>query len=165
VPEALAAIARAAAAAPAGGWADITGYDQRPLGRHLTRQDLDGVGAGRKLFIVHASGHANLVNSLVTDMLPRDGWLASPGVGPDGDGRPTGLFTEDAMPWSRRCATPTRWRRSPPPWPLPPGSAPLRESRSAPKPGSAAAWVRAARSRRWPSSARRRMAAFRSGRS
>jgi predicted amidohydrolase YtcJ len=96
VEQALAEIGRAAAAVPAGGWVDINGYDQRPLGRHLTRHDLDGVAAGRKLFIVHASGHASLVNSLVTDLLPADGWQHRPGVMLDDDGQPTGLFAEEA---------------------------------------------------------------------
>jgi hypothetical protein len=96
VAEALAAISRAAGAVPAGGWVDVTGYDQRPFGRHLTRRDLDTAAAGRKLFILHASGHATLVNSLVTDLLPAGGWQHRPGVVLDEAGQPTGLFAEEA---------------------------------------------------------------------
>jgi len=94
--EALDRIGRAAQAAPEGGWVDITGYDQRPLGRHLTRHDLDQVAAGRKLFILHTSGHASLVNSLVADLLPASGWQHRPDVVRDADGQPAGLFVEDA---------------------------------------------------------------------
>ena len=94
--EALDRISRAAQAVPEGGWVDITGYDQRPLGRHLTRHDLDQVAAGRKLFILHASGHASLVNSLVADLLPASGWQHRPDVVRDAGGQPTGLFVEDA---------------------------------------------------------------------
>jgi len=94
--EALDRIGRAAQAVPEGGWVDITGYDQRPLGRHLTRHDLDQVAAGRKLFILHTSGHASLVNSLVADLLPASGWQHRPDVVRDADGQPTGLFVEDA---------------------------------------------------------------------
>ena len=86
--EALDRIGRAAQAVPQGGWVDITGYDQRPLGRHLTRHDLDQVAAGRKLFILHASGHASLVNSLVADLLPASGWQHRPDVVRDADGQP-----------------------------------------------------------------------------
>jgi predicted amidohydrolase YtcJ len=96
VAEALAEIGRAARAVPPGAWADISGYDQRPLGRHLTCHDLDTVAAGRKLFILHSSGHASLVNSLVTDLLPASGWQHQPGVMLDADGQPTGMFAEEA---------------------------------------------------------------------
>jgi predicted amidohydrolase YtcJ len=105
-PEALAEIGRAALAVPEGGWVDINGYDQRPLGRHLTRHDLDPVAAGRKLFILHASGHASLVNSLVTDLLPARGWQSRPGVTLGGDGQPSGLFTEDATTLIARLRNP-----------------------------------------------------------
>jgi predicted amidohydrolase YtcJ len=96
VGEALAGIGRAARSVPAGRWVDITGYDQRPLGRHLTRRDLDTVADGRKLFILHASGHVSLVNSLVVDLLPAGGWQDRPDVVRDAGGQPTGLFVGDA---------------------------------------------------------------------
>ena len=87
--------AAALAAAP-GAWVDAVGYDQRPLGRHLTRHDLDTVAHGRRLHLVHTSGHAVLVDSatVATLVRPAPGW-------PDdvvlaADGSPTGLFLEGA---------------------------------------------------------------------
>ncbi|MDR7274698.1 amidohydrolase [Catenuloplanes atrovinosus] len=76
----LRVIAEAARRVPEGGWVDVGGYDQRPLGRHLTAAELDAVSAGRKVFVTHDSGHACLVNSAVLAMLPagvrhRDGLL------------------------------------------------------------------------------------------
>lgn len=81
----LAVIGAAALATPAGEWVDIVGYDQRPLGRHLTAAELDAVSAGRLVFVVHDSGHACVVNSAVLDRLPagtahQDGMLAEQGM-------------------------------------------------------------------------------------
>jgi predicted amidohydrolase YtcJ len=64
-----------------GAWVDIAGYDQRALGRHLTAAELDQVSYGRKVFMMHDSGHACVVNSAVLDLLPadvphQDGFLA-----------------------------------------------------------------------------------------
>ncbi|SDD09051.1 amidohydrolase [Actinokineospora iranica] len=70
VDHVLAVIERAAAAAPVGEWVDIVGYDQRALGRHLTAGELDAVSGGRKVFVVHDSGHACVVNTAVTALLP-----------------------------------------------------------------------------------------------
>lgn len=53
-------------------WVDVVGYDQRPLGRHLTAADLDRVCHGRKVFLVHNSGHACVVSSAVLERLPHD---------------------------------------------------------------------------------------------
>ncbi|AYY15371.1 amidohydrolase [Actinobacteria bacterium YIM 96077] len=94
----LDAVARAVAATPQGQWVDVVGYDQRPLGEHLTWRDLEPVAAGRKVLASHISGHACLVSRAVLDMIP-DGELASfdAGVVRDGDGQPTGVFLEDAM--------------------------------------------------------------------
>lgn len=92
----LARLEAAALAAPAGAWVDAVGYDQRPLGRHLTRHDLDPVAHGRRLQLVHTSGHGQLVDSATfADIpVPAGGWPA--GVVLDADGDPTGLFMEDA---------------------------------------------------------------------
>jgi predicted amidohydrolase YtcJ len=62
----LAAIGAAARQRPPGSWVDIVGYDQRPLGRHLTAAELDTVVAGRRLFVIHDSGHACVVDSAVS---------------------------------------------------------------------------------------------------
>ncbi|MFD6880367.1 MULTISPECIES: amidohydrolase [unclassified Streptomyces] len=55
-----------------GSWVDIAGYDQRALGRHLTAAELDRVGAGHQVFLMHESGHACVVNTAVLDRLPAD---------------------------------------------------------------------------------------------
>ncbi|MGH3901569.1 MAG: amidohydrolase [Pseudonocardiaceae bacterium] len=70
VADVLAAISQASRDGPRGTWLDVVGYDQRPLGRHLTAAELDPVSAGRKLFVMHDSGHACVVNSAVLDLLP-----------------------------------------------------------------------------------------------
>ena len=85
VADMLEIIGQAAQQRPAGDWVDIAGYDQRPLGRHLTAGELDSVSAGRKVFVVHDSGHACVVNSAVLRMLPAgvthdDGVLSEQGM-------------------------------------------------------------------------------------
>ncbi|MCF6522333.1 amidohydrolase [Streptomyces sp. JJ36] len=81
VDDVLAVVAEAAARKPPGAWVDLGGYDQRALGRHLTAAELDRAGAGRKVFLMHDSGHACVVNGPVLEQLPdgvphRDGFLA-----------------------------------------------------------------------------------------
>ena len=92
----LARLEVAALAAPEGAWVDAVGYDQRPLGRHLTRHDLDTVAHGRRLLLVHTSGHGHLVDSATCAGIaePGGGWPG--GVVRDARGAPTGLFLEDA---------------------------------------------------------------------
>lgn len=70
VDDVLAAVGRAALARAPGEWVDVVGYDQRPLGRHLTAAELDTVSAGRRVFLVHDCGHAGVVNSAVLGLLP-----------------------------------------------------------------------------------------------
>ncbi|MFI1888592.1 amidohydrolase [Streptomyces jumonjinensis] len=76
----LSAVASAVAAAPPGAWVELAGYDQRPLGRHLTAAELDSVSAGRRVFLGHVSGHGAVVNSAIQELLPApvrtDGFLA-----------------------------------------------------------------------------------------
>ncbi|WP_327673858.1 amidohydrolase [Kitasatospora sp. NBC_00458] len=80
--EVLAVVAGAASRTGApGDWVDVMGYDQRALGRHLTAAELDTVSHGRKVFLMHDSGHGCVVNSAVLDLLPagvrhQDGFLA-----------------------------------------------------------------------------------------
>ncbi|MFE2477895.1 amidohydrolase family protein [Streptomyces sp. NPDC059389] len=82
VEDVLAAVGEAASRTGApGDWVDVMGYDQRALGRHLTAAELDAVCHGRKVFLMHDSGHGCVVNSAVLDLLPagvphRDGFLA-----------------------------------------------------------------------------------------
>ncbi|MFE5140464.1 amidohydrolase [Streptomyces fagopyri] len=86
VDEVLAVVAAAATRAPDGGWVDLAGYDQRALGRHLTAAELDKVSDGRKVFLMHDSGHGCVVNTAVLDQLPADvphenGFLAEAAMG------------------------------------------------------------------------------------
>ncbi|GHE48074.1 hypothetical protein GCM10017771_69220 [Streptomyces capitiformicae] len=46
----LRVVAEPVTRAPAGGWVDFGGYDQRTLDRRLTAADLDAVSAGRKVY-------------------------------------------------------------------------------------------------------------------
>ncbi|MFF8839345.1 amidohydrolase [Streptomyces sp. NPDC015130] len=72
IEDVLAVVAEAAERKPPGAWVDIAGYDQRALGRHLTATELDRVAHGRRLFVMHDSGHACVVDSAVLDLLPAD---------------------------------------------------------------------------------------------
>ena len=83
IADALAAIGAAAADRPPGEWVDVHGYDQRALGRHLTAAELDSVSLGRKVFLIHQSGHACVVNSAVLELAEldhQDGLLAESGM-------------------------------------------------------------------------------------
>jgi predicted amidohydrolase YtcJ len=86
VDDVLAVVAEAVARKPHGSWVSVSGYDQRGLGRHLTAAELDKVSDGRKVFMMHDSGHACVVNSAVLDLLPADvphtdGYLAEGAMG------------------------------------------------------------------------------------
>ncbi|MFF9427884.1 amidohydrolase [Streptomyces sp. NPDC014746] len=73
VADVLAAVGRATSGTGApGDWVDVMGYDQRALGRHLTAAELETVSNGRKVFLMHDSGHGCVVNRAVLDLLPRD---------------------------------------------------------------------------------------------
>ncbi|MCS0634792.1 amidohydrolase family protein [Streptomyces sp. LP05-1] len=73
------AVVRRAAEAATGAWVDVVGYDQRPLGRHLTAAELDAAGGGRRVIVTHDSGHSCVVSSAVLALLP-DGVAHSDGV-------------------------------------------------------------------------------------
>ncbi|MFI9585742.1 amidohydrolase [Streptomyces sp. NPDC052236] len=86
VDDVLRVVAEAVARKPHGSWVSVAGYDQRGLGRHLTAAELDKVSDGRKVFMMHDSGHACVVNSAVLDLLPAhvphtDGYLAEGAMG------------------------------------------------------------------------------------
>lgn len=72
VDDVLAVVAEAVSRKAPGDWVDLGGYDQRALGRHLTAAELDRVSDGRKVFLMHDSGHACVVNSAVLDQLPAE---------------------------------------------------------------------------------------------
>jgi predicted amidohydrolase YtcJ len=98
----LDAVAEAVERTPAGRWVDLAGYDQRPLGDHLTWRDLEKAAPGRKVFITHVSGHACLVSRAVLDTIADDEFTAvDAGVLRDDDGRPTGVLLEDSMTLAR----------------------------------------------------------------
>ncbi|MFB7479116.1 amidohydrolase [Streptomyces anulatus] len=80
--------------APSGAWVDVAGYDQRALGRHLTAAELDRVSHGRKVFLMHDSGHACVVNTAVLELLP------------DGTPHENGFLAESAMTTARRLRLP-----------------------------------------------------------
>jgi predicted amidohydrolase YtcJ len=95
VEDVLAIIGAAAARHEPGGWVDVVGYDQRQLGRHLTAAELDAAaGARRKVFVMHDSGHACVVNGAVLALLP-------PGVE-----HADGVLTERGMAAVRRLRQP-----------------------------------------------------------
>ncbi|MFP1624584.1 amidohydrolase [Streptomyces sp. 5K101] len=77
-----------------GAWVDVMGYDQRTLGRHLTAAELDRVSHGRKVFLMHDSGHGCIVNSAVLDLLPA------------GVPHENGFLAESAMTAARRLRLP-----------------------------------------------------------
>ncbi|MFJ2924284.1 amidohydrolase [Streptomyces massasporeus] len=87
VEDVLAVVADAVARTRApGDWVSIAGYDQRALGRHLTAAELDRVSDGRKLYLLHDSGHGCVVNTAVLDLLPagiphENGFLAEQAMG------------------------------------------------------------------------------------
>lgn len=98
----LDAVRQAAEAVPGDGWVDLAGYDQRPLGAHLTRDDLERAAPGRRLYVRHTSGHACLVSDAVLATVTDDELAAhAPGVVRDATGRPTGLLEEGAMAIAR----------------------------------------------------------------
>lgn len=74
----LTEVAAAVAVTGPDDWVELSGYDQRPLGRHLTAAELDTVSAGRKVFLGHVSGHGCVVNTAVLDLLPA-GSTGNPG--------------------------------------------------------------------------------------
>ncbi|CAM5471159.1 amidohydrolase [Streptomyces avidinii] len=94
VEDVLSVVAEAVARKPRGAWVDIAGYDQRALGRHLTAVELDKVSDGRKVFMLHDSGHGCVVNGAVLDLLP--GELA----------HGEGFLAESAMTTARRLRLP-----------------------------------------------------------
>ncbi|MGH8904546.1 MAG: amidohydrolase [Egibacteraceae bacterium] len=80
--------------APPGAWVEVAGYDQRPLGRHITCADLDTVSAGRRVYLQHRSGHACVVSSEVLELLPDEARSGS------------GLLVERAMLMARQLRMP-----------------------------------------------------------
>jgi predicted amidohydrolase YtcJ len=98
-------VIRAAALRSPSGWLDVSGYDQRPLGRHLEAADLDRACPGRKVYVTHFSGHACVVSGAVLAEIPGQE-LTHPGVARGDRGAPNGLFLENAQEVARRRRLP-----------------------------------------------------------
>ncbi|MFE0037701.1 amidohydrolase [Streptomyces sp. NPDC059015] len=95
----LRAVAEAVTRIPAGGWANLGGYDRRTLDRPLTAADLDAVSEGRRVFLGDVSGHACLVNTAVLEGLPAwavrsDGFLVEEAMGAALQSRPAHSLEE-----------------------------------------------------------------------
>jgi predicted amidohydrolase YtcJ len=95
------AVARRAAALPAGAWITGSGYDDTVLGSHPRREALDRASGGRPVWLTHRSGHMCVVGS---EVLRRCGVLDGTADEPEGgvvvrgpDGEPTGLLQERAQ--------------------------------------------------------------------
>ncbi|RZQ59729.1 amidohydrolase [Amycolatopsis suaedae] len=102
-------LAAAADAAAPGEWVEASGYDQRPIGGHLTRAELDAVSRDRLLWLLHASGHACVVNSAALAAVPPDELRAlGEEVDRDADGEPTGLLLERGQLAVRAARLPYR---------------------------------------------------------
>jgi predicted amidohydrolase YtcJ len=93
-------VAERAAATPEGGWVVGSGYDQTKTGGHPSRDLLDTVAPGRRVWLHHASRHMCVVSSLVLadlgigEVAPH---VAGGRVAADASGRPTGLLEERAQ--------------------------------------------------------------------
>ncbi|MEZ0164377.1 amidohydrolase [Kineococcus sp. LSe6-4] len=100
VEAAVAAVATAVAAAPAGGWIRGKGWNEDLLGRAPTAADLDAVSSDNPVVLLDWSNHQLWVNSAA---LAQAGVDASTPVPPGGEvvldpsGRPTGVLRETAM--------------------------------------------------------------------
>ncbi|MBA2952725.1 amidohydrolase family protein [Nocardioides sp. MAH-18] len=91
--------ARAAATGP-DEWIVGAGYDDNKTGGHPTREGLERVAAGRKVWLRHTSGHMCVVSGAVLAELGiAESPVDVPGglVVTDAAGRPTGLLQEQAQ--------------------------------------------------------------------
>lgn len=67
VDAALQIIEAAASTKEQDAWIEVVQYDQRVFGRHLTAQELDRAGGGRRVWARHISSHASAVSTAVLD--------------------------------------------------------------------------------------------------
>jgi predicted amidohydrolase YtcJ len=98
-------IAAATAGMDTDAWVDVAGYDQRRLGRHLSREELDRAAGGRRVIVDHISGHAAVVSTAVLSGFP-DVHPDLDGVERDAASEPTGVLFERATMLARQLRLP-----------------------------------------------------------
>jgi predicted amidohydrolase YtcJ len=91
--EAVALIRSGSAGFAADAWVEISGYDQRAIGRHLTAVELDAATDGRRAWARHISSHASVVSSAVLAAIPEDVVAGIPGAA-------DGLLEEGDQRWA-----------------------------------------------------------------
>lgn len=101
IPEIVALLKEAAAAAPEGRPVRGYGYEQRNLAerRHPTRHELDEVSRDREVYLMNASGHGGVVNSYTLELHGIDRDTPNPPGGEffrDADGELTGELSDAA---------------------------------------------------------------------
>ncbi|SFR70375.1 hypothetical protein SAMN05428970_0928 [Agromyces sp. CF514] len=101
IPEIVALLRAAAADLPAGRPVRGYGYEQRNLAekRHPTRFELDEVAADREVYLMNASGHGGVVNSVTLERAGVDRDTPNPDGGEffrDADGELTGELSDAA---------------------------------------------------------------------
>lgn len=95
-----AAVAERAARTPGDAWIVGAGYDENKIGAHPTRDGLERVAPGRRVWLRHTSGHMCVVSDAVLgDLGLRESAREIVGgrVSVDADGRPNGLLEEQAQ--------------------------------------------------------------------
>lgn len=70
VEEALGIIAERAASHAPDQWVEVSGYDQRAIGRDLTADELDRAAGGRRVWARHISSHSSVISTAVIRAIP-----------------------------------------------------------------------------------------------
>lgn len=92
-PEAaLTVIAEAADGRPDDGWVEVSGYDHRVFGRHLTADELHRAGGGRKVWVRQISSHASVVSTAVLQAAADTAGTGGAGINAAGTGTAAGAF-------------------------------------------------------------------------
>lgn len=106
----LAAIADRAKALGPGRWVLARGYDQTKLdvGRHPTRDELDGAAPDNPVLLTRTCGHISIANSKALTLAGIDEATPTPqgGLIEQRDGRLTGLLAENAVTPVRKAMPP-----------------------------------------------------------
>lgn len=68
--DALAIIAEETASFAPDRWVEVSGYDQRSIGRELTAAELDRAAGGRKVWARHISSHSSVISTAVIRDIP-----------------------------------------------------------------------------------------------